>query len=65
MTLFDDVDVRTPFGHEVAIPVLGSADPLALAVAIGSFVAIWRYRVNVVWVIAAAGLVGLVDALLA
>jgi chromate transporter len=63
--LFDDVDVRTPFGHEVAIPVLGSADPLALAVAIGSFVAIWRYRVNVVWVIAAAGLVGLVDALLA
>jgi len=63
--LFDEVDVRTPFGHEVAIPVLGSADPLALAVAVGSFVAIRRYRVNVVWVIAAAGLVGLVDALLA
>ncbi len=63
--LFDEVKVRTPFGHEVAVPVLGSADPLALAVAVGSFVAIRRYRVNVVWVIAAAGLVGLVDALIA
>jgi chromate transporter len=63
--LFDDVDVRTPFGHEVAVPVVGSADLLALAVAIGSFVAIRRFGVNVVWVIAAAGLVGLVDALLA
>jgi chromate transporter len=62
--LFDEVDVRTPFGHDVAIPVLGSADPLALAVAVGSFVAIRRFRVNVVWVIVAAGLVGLVDALL-
>lgn len=62
--LFDDVDVRTPFGHEVAIPVLGSADLLALGVAVGSFVAIRRFRVNVVWVIAAAGVVGLVDALI-
>ncbi len=63
--LFDEVDVRAPFGHQVAVPVLGSADPLALAVAVGSFVAIRRFRVNVVWVIAAAGLVGLVDALIA
>ena len=60
--LFDEVDVRTPFGHEVAVPVLGSADLLAIAVAIGSFVAILRFRVNVVWVILAAGLVGLVRA---
>jgi chromate transporter len=63
--LFDDVDVRTPFGHEVAVPVLGSADLLALGVAVGSFVAIHRFRVNVVVVIAAAGLVGLVETLLA
>ena len=63
--LFDDVDVRTPFGHEVAVPVLGSADLLALGVAVGSFVAIHRFRVNVVLVIAAAGLVGLVETLLA
>jgi len=42
--------------------VLGSADLLAMAVAIVSFVAILRFRVNVVWVILAAGLVGLVRA---
>jgi hypothetical protein len=62
--LFDEVDVRTPFGHDVAVPVLGSADLLAIAVAVGSFVAIRRFRVNVVWVIVAAGLVGLLDALI-
>ena len=60
--LFEEVVVRTPFGHEVAVPVLGSADLLAIGVAV-SFVAIRRFR-GVVWVIAAAGLVGLVDALI-
>jgi chromate transporter len=60
--LFDETNVRTPFGHEVAVPLLGSADVLAIAVAIVSFVAILRFRVNVVWVIIAAGLVGLVRA---
>jgi chromate transporter len=63
--LFDEVDVRTPFGHDVAVPVLGSADLLATAVAVGSFVAIRHFRINVVWVIVVAGLVGLVDALIA
>ncbi len=63
--LFDEVDVRTPFGHEIAVPVLGSADLLALGVAAGSFVAIRRFRVNVVSVIAVAGLVGFFDALIA
>ena len=63
--LFDDVNVRSPFGHEIAVPVLGSADLLALGVAAASFVAIRRFRVNVVWVIAVAGLVGLLDALIA
>ena len=29
--LFDEVHVRTPFGHDVAVPVLGSADLLAIA----------------------------------
>ena len=60
--LFDETNVRTPFGHEVAVPVLGSADLLAIAVAIVSFVAILRFRANVVWVILAAGIVGLVRA---
>ena len=36
--------------------------PVAIGVAAGSFVAIRRFRVNVVWVIIAAGIVGLVRA---
>lgn len=63
--LFEEVDMRTPFGHEVVVPVLGSADVLAIAVAAGTFVAILRFRINVVWVILAAGIVGLADALIA
>ena len=62
--LFDEVDVATPFGHDVPVPVLDSVDPLAAAVAVASFVAIRRFRVNVVWVVLAAGLVGLLRAVL-
>jgi len=62
--LFDEVDVATPFGHEVPVPVLGSADPLAVAVATASFVAIRWFRVNVVWVVLGAGVAGLIRTLL-
>ncbi|MGA9159900.1 MAG: chromate efflux transporter [Actinomycetota bacterium] len=62
--LFGEVNVRTPFGHEVAVPVLGSADPLAIAVAVATFVALFRFRVNVLWIILAAAIVGLVDAVI-
>jgi chromate transporter len=61
--LFDDVEILTPFGHEVSVPVPGSADLLAIAVAIASFVALRRFRVNVVWVVLGAGVVGLVRTL--
>jgi chromate transporter len=63
--LFAEVATRSPFGHEVVVPVLGSADALAIAVAIAASVAIFRFRINVVWVILAAGIVGLADALVA
>jgi chromate transporter len=46
--------------HDVNLPVPGSADPLAIAVAACAFVAMWRFRANVVWVVLASGLVGLV-----
>ena len=62
--LFGEVNVRMPFGHEVAVPVLGSADPLAIAVAVATFVALFRFRVNVLWIILAAAIVGLVDAVI-
>jgi chromate transporter len=45
--------------HVVALPEPGSADPLAIAVAAASFAAMWRFRANVVWVVLASGVVGL------
>jgi chromate transporter len=45
--------------HDVVLPALSSIDALAVLVALGGFVAMWRFRVNVVWVVAASGLVGL------
>jgi len=62
--LFDEVDVATPFGHEVLVPVLDSMDPLAVAAATGSFVAIRWLRINVVWVVLGAGAAGLFRTLL-
>lgn len=61
--LFEQTRTATPAGHEVAVPVLSSILPLAAAVAVASFVAIWRFRVGVAWVVLGAGLVGLADAL--
>jgi chromate transporter len=61
--LFEESRVRTPFGHDVAVPAWSSADLLAIAVALAAFVAILRYRVNVVLVVVVAGLIGLVRSL--
>jgi chromate transporter len=61
--LFEESSVRTPFGHEIAVPQWSSADLLAIAVAAAAFVAILRYRVNVVWVVLVAGAIGLVQSL--
>jgi chromate transporter len=62
--LFDDVRTRTPFGHEVPVPVWSSIDPLAVGVAVAAFVAIRRFDVNVAWVVLAAGAIGIARALL-
>jgi chromate transporter len=61
--LFEESRTRTPFGHEIAVPVWSSADLLAIVVAGAAFVAIARYRVNVVWVVLVAGAIGLVRSL--
>ena len=61
--LFGEVRTVSPFGHDVALPIVSSVVPLAVAVAIAAFVAIRRFRVNVAWVVLGAGLVGLADVL--
>lgn len=58
--LFDAHRVVRTLWHDVTLPVLGSASPLAIAVAALSFLAMWRFRTNVVWVVLASGLIGLV-----
>ena len=58
--LFDEVRTAQPFLISIPVPVLRSVDLFAVAVAVGSFVAVWRFRVHVVWVVAASALAGLV-----
>jgi chromate transporter len=62
--LFEDRRIEPFLGHEIAVPVLASADVLALAVAAGAFLAMQRYRMNVVWIVLSSGLIGLARALL-
>jgi chromate transporter len=56
--LFDDRTVERFAGHDVVLPVLASADILAIAVAAAAFVALRVWRVNVVWVVLASGAIG-------
>jgi chromate transporter len=61
--LFDEVHVATVFGGPVPIPTVSSLDVFAVVVAAAGFVALARHRVNVLWVIGASALAGLVKAL--
>ncbi len=56
--LFDEVRTARFLGHDVTVPVLGTIDPIALAAAVAGFIALWRLRVSVVWVVFAAGAAG-------
>jgi chromate transporter len=62
--LFDERSTERFLGNDVVLPVPGSADALAIAVALMAFVAMHRFRVNVVWVVLGSGLVGLLRAVL-
>jgi len=62
--LFDERRTERFLGNDVVLPVPGSADALAIAVAAAAFIAMHRFRVNVVWVVLGSGLVGLFRAVL-
>ena len=62
--LFDERSTERFLGNDVVLPVPGSADALAIAVALMAFVAMHRFQVNVVWVVLGSGLVGLLRAVL-
>ena len=58
-TLFDDVGTASVLGSRLPAPALSSIDVFALAVAASSFVALWKFRLNILWVVVAAALAGL------
>jgi chromate transporter len=62
-SLFEESVVVEPFLQPIAVPKLATVEPLHLAIAIGSFVAIRRFRVHVVWIVLAAAAAGLLGSL--
>ena len=56
--LFDRTTSLHPFRTQIAMPVWSTIDAFAVAVAVAAAVAIHRFRVNVVWVVVAAGALG-------
>jgi chromate transporter len=60
LVLFGETTTRTPFRIPIPVPVPGSAEPFAIAVAVAAFVAVWRFRVNVAWIVVVAAAAGLV-----
>jgi chromate transporter len=59
--LFTEHHTEHLFWHDVSVPVASSVDALAVAVAVGNFIALWRFRLNVVWVVIASAVSGLVQ----
>jgi hypothetical protein len=43
----------------VPVPEISTLDAFALLLAAAGFVALWRYKVNVLWVVGASALAGL------
>jgi chromate transporter len=61
-TLFDQVRAVEVLGNAIPVPVWSSVDVFALVIAVASFVAMWRFKVHVLWVVGVAAGVGIVRA---
>ncbi|MEM9132826.1 MAG: chromate efflux transporter [Actinomycetota bacterium] len=59
-TLFDTVDVDRRFGVVIYRPHLGTLDPVALAIAATAAIALLRFRMPTLRVVAAAAVIGVV-----
>jgi chromate transporter len=62
-TLFERVRSADVLGGTVPVPAIGSVDVFATVVAALAFVALWRFRVNILWVVGSTAVAGLVRAL--
>jgi hypothetical protein len=47
-------------GGPVPLPAWSSFDPFAAVVAISSFIVLWRFKANVLWVVGVSALAGAV-----
>jgi chromate transporter len=56
--LFDRTTSAHPLSAQIAVPVWSTVDVFAVTLALAAGVAIHRFRVNVVWVVVAAGALG-------
>ncbi|MGH2725314.1 MAG: chromate efflux transporter [Actinomycetota bacterium] len=57
-TLFDRVRAAEVLGGPVPVPSMGSVVPFAAIVAALSFLALWRFRLNILWVVGASAVAG-------
>jgi chromate transporter len=60
VALFDSVRQGELLNLTFPVPALDSLDVFALMLAVGGFVALWKYRVNVLWVVGSSASAGLV-----
>ena len=60
VALFDSVRQGEFLGMTFPVPELNSVDWFALGLAVAGFVALWRYRVNVLWIVGGSALAGLI-----
>jgi chromate transporter len=56
--LFDRTTSAHPLSAQITVPVWSTVDAFAVTLALAAAVAIHRFRVNVVWVVVAAGALG-------
>ena len=58
--LFSDVDQGSLLGATFPLPRWGTIDPVATLIAATAFVALWRLRFNILWIVGASALAGFV-----
>jgi chromate transporter len=60
VALFGEVRQGEFLSVTFPVPAAGSLDVFALVLAVAGFVALWKYRLNVLWVVGASAIAGLV-----
>jgi hypothetical protein len=60
VALFESVRQSEFLNVTFPLPAVSSVDVFALALAGAGFIALWKYRVNVLWVVGASAFAGLV-----